>query len=216
MKNYPIISLVFVVFTSCASTRSTTLHNHPSRTSAAEPRFLESISIRPLAAAEPKVKKPARITPAGRMPGLASGDIESCDELQFKYAILMEEPVESVNNQRLFGFLEEWYGAPYRYGGESRHGIDCSAFTCKLMDSVYDITLPRTARSQFTAGRKIVKDDLVQGDLVFFNTTGGVSHVGVYLGNNKFVHASTSGGVMISDLDDYYFRRRYVGSARVK
>ncbi len=97
-----------------------------------------------------------------------------------------------------------------------KKGIDCSAFTCLFMDSVYGISLPRTARSQYTTGTHINKSQLKQGDLVFFNTTGGISHVGVYLNNNKFVHASTSSGVMISDLDDLYFKKRYVGCRRVK
>jgi lipoprotein Spr len=84
------------------------------------------------------------------------------------------------------------------------------------MDSVYHVTIPRTAKNQYNAYQKIRKEDLKQGDLVFFNTTGGISHVGVYLANNKFVHAATSGGVMISDLDDSYFQRRYIGAARVR
>jgi lipoprotein Spr len=81
---------------------------------------------------------------------------------------------------------------------------------------VYDIKLPRTAQNQYNSTSKIKKDDLSQGDLVFFNTTGGISHVGVYLANNKFVHASVSSGVMVSDMEDAYFKRRYVGATRVK
>jgi lipoprotein Spr len=65
-------------------------------------------------------------------------------------------------------------------------------------------------------GVRIRKDQLKQGDLVFFNTTGGISHVGVYLANNKFVHAAASAGVMISDLEDAYYKRRYIGATRVK
>lgn len=151
------------------------------------------------------------------LPGSSySTDIEKSHDLQFKYAILMEKPVESVTNERLISFLESWYGTPYRYGGEGRNGIDCSAFSALLMDSVYGFRLPRTARSQYSACVRIKKEQLQQGDLVFFNTTGGISHVGVYLDNNKFVHASASSGVMISDLTDSYFRRRYIGAARVK
>ena len=85
-----------------------------------------------------------------------------------------------------------------------------------LMDSVYGVALPRTARSQYEMGVKIKKDQLEQGDLVFFNTTGGISHVGVFLANNKFVHAATSAGVMISDLNDMYYKKRFIGASRVR
>lgn len=128
----------------------------------------------------------------------------------------MSEPVESVTNERLIRFLESWYGTPYKFGGGDRLGIDCSAFCSMLMDSVYGVALPRTARSQYEMGVKIKKDQLKEGDLVFFNTTGGISHVGIYLANNKFVHAATSAGVMISDLEDMYYRKRFLGANRVK
>lgn len=128
----------------------------------------------------------------------------------------MEEEVEAVTNEKLVNFLEEWYGTPYQFGGDSKKGVDCSAFTCAMMSEVYGLSLPRTSREQYKAGQRVSKPDLMQGDLVFFNTTGGVSHVGVYLHNNKFVHASTSSGVMISDLDDAYFKRRYLGATRLR
>lgn len=129
----------------------------------------------------------------------------------------MDKPVETIWNDRLITFLEDWYGVPYRYGGATKKGIDCSAFTCELMDDVYGVTLPRTSRDQYKAASQISKKSLEQGDLVFFNTRGrGISHVGVYLGNNKFVHASTSSGVMISDLDENYFSKRFSGSGRIR
>lgn len=121
-----------------------------------------------------------------------------------------------MTNLRLISFLERWYGTPYKFGGGTATGIDCSAFAALMVDSVYSIHLPRTCREQYEAAKKISRSQLAEGDLVFFNTTGGISHVGVYLNNNKFVHASTSGGVMISDLDEAYFKRRYYGSARVR
>ncbi|TAL43619.1 MAG: NlpC/P60 family protein, partial [Chitinophagaceae bacterium] len=81
--------------------------------------------------------------------------------------------------------------------------------------SVYGISLARTARDQYRNSSRISRTHLQQGDLLFFNTRGGVSHVGVYLQNNKFVHASTSGGVTISDLYDPYWLRRFVGVGRL-
>jgi lipoprotein Spr len=160
---------------------------------------------------------PKRVKAPKDLPGsVYSTDIERCHALQFKYAILMEKEVESVTNDRLISFLEEWYGTPYQFGGDSKKGVDCSAFTCAMINQVYGLTLPRTSREQYKTGQRVNKSELLQGDLVFFNTTGGVSHVGVYLANNKFVHASTSSGVMISDLDDVYFKKRYVGAARLR
>jgi lipoprotein Spr len=110
--------------------------------------------------------------------------------------------------------MEEWYSTKYKYGGSSKSGIDCSAFTSNLLSSVYGITLPRTAREQYRSSQHIKKAELHEGDLVFFNTRRGVSHVGVYLANNKFIHASSSNGVMISDLEEEYFSRRYIGAGR--
>jgi len=144
------------------------------------------------------------------------GDIEKCNNLQFKYALLMNQPVESTWNEKLLLFLDEWYGIPYRYGGSNKQGIDCSAFACQLLSAVYGVSLPRRSADQFASVEKLTIKKLQQGDLVFFNTTGRLSHVGIYLGNDKFIHASTSSGVMISDLKEVYFSRRFAGSGRAK
>ena len=177
-----------------------------------DPQYLESVSVNAANKAETNIEKPTSIQ-ASAAPGSA---IENSNSLQFKYAIILGKAVETINNARLINFMEEWYGTPYQFGGDTKKGIDCSAFTCLLMDTVYGVTLPRTAKSQYNSNTKIKKDDLKEGDLVFFNTTGGISHVGVYLANNKFIHAAVSGGVMISDLDDAYFKKRYVGAARAR
>ncbi len=140
--------------------------------------------------------------------------IENGTELQFKYAILLNDNVENMNNLALLQYIDSWYGTRYRYGGTTRSGVDCSAFTGQLCSSVFGKNIPRTAREQFEQCQKIPSEYLQTGDLVFFNTRGGVSHVGVYLLNNKFVHASTSSGVVISDLDESYYKSRYLGAGR--
>ena len=202
---------------SCSSTKHSAVTPHPRKVSSTDPVFLDNITIKPSGASNSSINRSIEVKGKNNLPGVAlSSDIESCSELQFKYAILMEEPVERMTNEKLISFLENWYGIPYRYGGGGRTGIDCSAFSSVMMDSVYNLDIPRTCREQYQAGKKIKKNQLVQGDLVFFNTSGRISHVGVYLGHNKFVHASTSNGVMISDLDDIYFKRRYAGSARIR
>ncbi len=134
---------------------------------------------------------------------------------QFKYAIRLDVPVETLQNKTLYALIDEWWGTPYRLGGSTHNGIDCSAFVQTMMFGVFSIQLPRTAREQKQHAAWIPTSDLREGDLVFFNTRGSVSHVGVYLHNNKFVHASTSGGVMISDLKETYWSRKFLGAGRV-
>jgi lipoprotein Spr len=139
---------------------------------------------------------------------------EACKSLQFKYAQLLDTEIEAVSNYSLFQFIDEWWSTRYSYGGSTKKGIDCSALTGLLLSSVYAIALPRTAREQYSASKKIGREDLVEGDLVFFNTRGGVSHVGVYLCNDYFVHASVANGVTISSLNDTYYANKYIGAGR--
>ncbi|MFT4024357.1 MAG: NlpC/P60 family protein [Flavihumibacter sp.] len=144
----------------------------------------------------------------------AYANIENSTALQFKYAVLMNQNVEDLWNTELLQFIDDWYGTRYRFGGNSRDGIDCSAFTCQLSSAMFNKTLPRTSREQYDRCQHIPNSQLQTGDLVFFKNHGGVSHVGVYLLNNKFVHASTSAGVTISDLNEEYYRKRYMGAGR--
>lgn len=140
--------------------------------------------------------------------------IEKLSSLQYKYAMMMDVDVESLKNLTLLGFIDDWFGTRYRYGGETKRGIDCSALTGALLLAVYGFNMPRTAREQYEATEHISKDELKEGDLVFFNTRGGVSHVGVYLDNDYFVQAS-SHGVTISNLDDHYYSKRFICGGRV-
>jgi len=134
---------------------------------------------------------------------------------QFKYGQLLNRDIESITNANLFGFIDEWWETPYRYGGTTHKGIDCSAFSSTLLSAVYGMEIPRTARDQYSFCKKIGEDELEEGDLLFFNTRGGVSHVGVSLGGKYFVHASTSSGVTISSLDEDYYRRRFIAGGRI-
>ena len=141
--------------------------------------------------------------------------IENANLLQIKYALLLDMEVERIQNLGLFKVIDEWFGTKYKLGGNTKEGIDCSALMQILFTSLYGITLPRTAREQFNFSRKISRTELREGDLIFFNTIGGVSHVGMYLQNNKFVHAS-SGGVTISDLYEEYWLKHFIGVGRVE
>jgi hypothetical protein len=141
--------------------------------------------------------------------------LENYLPLQFKYAILMNQTVENLTNTTLYKSIDEWFGTRYRYGGTTHKGIDCSAFMQKVAFFAFGWALPRTAREQYAIMETVNRTDIHEGDFVFFNTHGGVSHVGMCLQNNKFVHSSTSSGVMISDLDDKYWAPKIVGFKRM-
>ncbi|MFT3679365.1 MAG: NlpC/P60 family protein [Ferruginibacter sp.] len=182
-------------------------------------KFIESIEINPTAAPaqdqaeETVLTEAVSYTDANK--SSAAPAIEKFSSLQFKYAMMMDMDVEAVNNAKLYTFIEDWWATRYRYGGQDKSGIDCSAFCGKLASEVYGITLDRTARDQYKQCDKVADEDLKEGDLVFFNTRGGVSHVGMYLGNRFFVHSSTSSGVTISSLDDDYYSKKFISGGRI-
>lgn len=143
--------------------------------------------------------------------------IESATQLHFKYATILDVPVETLTNIALLQDINYWWGTKYCMGGSTENCIDCSAFSHNVLLDVYNINIPRTAENQYDSCIHIKKDELQEGDLVFFQTTKRkISHVGVYITNNKFAHASVSNGVMISDLNDAYWKPKYRGAGRVK
>lgn len=120
--------------------------------------------------------------------------------------------------EKLLMEIIKYLDTPYKYGGSTLNGIDCSAFTQSVYQDALNVNLNRTARDQFTQGKVISsKEELEFGDLVFFNTRRRVrpGHVGIYIGDGLFAHASTKGGVMISSLDEDYYSKRFMGARRV-
>jgi LysM repeat protein len=113
--------------------------------------------------------------------------------------------------------VKTFLGVPYRLGGSTLKGIDCSAFVKKIYE-IFNIRLPRTAREQFHIGKKVEKKDLEKGDLVFFKTRrSNNAHVGIYIGNNEFIHASThKREVKVDNLDAPYFSERFIQGVRLK
>ncbi|APP04495.1 MULTISPECIES: NlpC/P60 family protein [Vibrio] len=118
-------------------------------------------------------------------------------------------------NQDLYQFYNEWEGTPYRLGGTKKSGIDCSAFVQKAFVEAYKMSLPRTTRQQSKQGVEMSWSDAQQGDLVFFKTKRSTYHVGIYLGNKQFMHASTSKGVIISRIDNPYWASKFWQVRRV-
>jgi NlpC/P60 family len=127
-----------------------------------------------------------------------------------KYAGLLEIPKSEIKNIKLYSFIDNWYGTKYKYGGMSKTGVDCSGFCNVLYNEVYNKEIKRTTSDLSKDINKKSKGNLKEGDLVFFNISKKKnSHVGVYLKNNRFVHASTSKGVLISSLDNPYYKKTY-------
>src|ERR1700733_8850362 len=128
---------------------------------------------------------------------------------------IMGVALSATSNMKLFHFVYDWIGTPYRFGGSSRKGIDCSAFTKELYSEVFNEEIRRNSRDIFSMVTPVGKDDLKEGDLVFFKIhSRRISHIGIYLGNNRFAHASSK-GVAISSLDDSYYKRYFYRGGRM-
>lgn len=124
---------------------------------------------------------------------------------------------EAATKTELTSIAKSYIGTPYKYGGTNiKTGIDCSAYT-QIVFSKLGISLDRTTKAQYQQGTSVSKNNLQEGDLVFFNTTGaGISHVGIYIGSGKFISSTTSSGVVEDNINDpYYWGSRYIGAKRV-
>jgi cell wall-associated NlpC family hydrolase len=123
---------------------------------------------------------------------------------------------EKISDQKMMDVILSYLGTPYVYGGDSKSGIDCSAFTGAVYDQSVNMKLPRTTADQVKLGEPVLRDDLKFGDLMFFNTTGSnPSHVGIYIGDDLFAHASEAFGVTISSIESSYYKKRYTEARRV-
>ncbi len=151
---------------------------------------------------------PADAASAGTAP-----DLQSQQELDALVAEVMSEaPPLRVSLQAQH---EDWKGVPYRYGGLSPRGVDCSGFVYLTFLSRLGMEVPRTTRELLKSGEKVKRNDIRVGDLVFFRTGPGNRHVGIYMGNGDFLHASSSQGVMTSSLSNPYWRQRYWQARRL-
>ena len=128
-----------------------------------------------------------------------------------------DEPLPPVlNRDHLLLEIVSLLGVPYEYGGAGRGGMDCSAFTEAVYGGALRLRLPRSTADQYAEGTEIGRERLRFGDLVFFNTTGeSPSHVGIYIEDDLFAHASVSYGVTISSMESSYYRDRFIGARRI-
>lgn len=130
-------------------------------------------------------------------------------------------PAEPLRSQysstvkKLYAQYNSWRGTPYEYGGLSLEGVDCSGFIYKSYRSVFNITLPRSTNEQIKRGKRVYINELRAGDLIFFKTGYKTRHVGIYVENGKFMHASTSRGVTLSSVRDGYWREHYWQARRL-
>ncbi len=228
------------VFTSCKSlktlaskdTSSTVTKKNTRSNSNKQVSFIEDIEVTPgtvvtskhktiNTASKNTAKKSTTtqtVTSGNADETLTNSNIENASYLQLKYAMLLDATVEKLTNIPLLQNIEKWWGTRYCLGGTTENCIDCSGFTLHVAKDVYNIQLPRTSQEQYNVAEHIDMSELQEGDLVFFHHGGKskrVSHVGFYLHNNKFVHASTSNGVMISDLNESYWKARIRGAGRI-
>lgn len=138
-------------------------------------------------------------------------------EFYLKYSNLLGITLIGNENKRLITAVGDWLGTPYQWGGCSENGIDCSCFVKSIFQDVYNVALQRTSIDIYhTDITPVQKNDLQEGDIVCFKTDDkAVSHIGIYLKNNKFAHAAASQGVMINNLKQRYFKDRFIGAGRV-
>lgn len=123
----------------------------------------------------------------------------------------------ATDNVSLYAEVNEWMGVPYKYGGNSKQGVDCSAFVGAVIKKVYGIALHRTANEMLSDVKLVEAKNLQEGDLMFFtNSNGKVSHVGIYLKDGLFAHASTSAGVCVSRTSDKYWSKHFYRGGRLK
>ena len=134
----------------------------------------------------------------------------------YSYFVKHGVAIDSLSNQKLYNEVYGWLGAPYCYAGKTKYGVDCSGFVTQIYRIIYSIKLGGGAGDIYKLVKPVEKKDLREGDLVFFKISHSyISHVALYLSNNKIVHATTGYGVRIDDLNTPYYYRYYYSAGRI-
>ena len=141
------------------------------------------------------------------------------DESALQKCQLVFLDINMEDNHKLYLESAKWIGVPYRGGGDSKRGTDCSGLTYQIYRKVYRTQVPRNTEDLRKESTKVAKRNLREGDLVFFSSSRSrkkVAHVGIYLKNGKFIHASTSKGVIVSRLSEDYYTRHWISGGRIR
>jgi cell wall-associated NlpC family hydrolase len=223
LLQYVLIGLSAILFFSCEAPKTAVAHKQQ------QPRFLKDIYLGGHQAKSSQDEAMDRATASAAHVSnvrpkswvrkhsyddvIEVGDGFQDSKLREKYAQTLGVQVEDVKNEALYTFIEKWTGTQYKMGGCDASGIDCSGFVMKLYAEVYKMDMVHSSYEQFKNCAHLNSiQEAVQGDLVFFKTRGKrISHVGVYLMNSYFVHSATSSGVMISNLNEPYYKKSFAG-----
>jgi cell wall-associated NlpC family hydrolase len=168
----------------------------------------------------PSCQSAIRFSSAAKSADGSSTAISSSQNFKSRANSSMSTPTRSatplsVRQIRLLESAERWLGTPYRYGSTTRQGTDCSGFVMRIYEES-GLAVPRSTKDQFLSGVPVEEQELSVGDLLFFNTNGvGVSHVGIYAGDNTVIHASSKNGVVRQSFSDTYLAKTYLGARRI-
>ena len=202
----PLLFSVLLLATSCGTSKKSIVQTRKSKSVSAQYRRVKTSSTQ-------ETVHPIRIR------NLEKNSVSSKKDVDFYslYSNKLNIALTGIEDKKLIEVVADWKGTAYLYGGNNKTGVDCSGFVGAVYQEVYNKKLHRRSRDMLLDVKIIKKSELHLGDLIFFKTGGKsyVSHVGIYIADNKFIHAA-SRGVVVNDLNDTYYRKAYYKSGRVK